>query len=370
MKLVIASGIYPPDHGGPATFVPALASRALEEGWAVQVVTLADDVRLDSKDGWPVTRIPRHQSKPMRVSQTALAIAEALRESDVLFSNGLFEESALASRLTHRPWVAKFVGDPVWERHRNRNPNGPSLIEFNKQKLSPRNSLRRQVLTRCLRTTTLCLTPSLELQQLLKKWSVPNVQFVPNGVELSPVDLNPNDIDVVTVCRLVPWKNVANLMIACHNAGASLHIVGDGPLRNELQKLAESLGASSSTIFCGSLDPNQVKREIDRARVFALVSSYEGMSFSLLEAMSRGKPVIVGRTAGNIEVVAHGRNGLVVDSEDTDEITQAVTSLLSNPDSTCALGRNARLTIEEKYSLDSTLRRTLSFIEHSRGESL
>ena len=365
MRLVIATGIYPPDHGGPATFVPALASRVLEQGWDVQVVTLADDVGVVRDDRWPVTRIPRHQAKPIRMLRTALTLAKTLRNSDVLFSNGLFEESALASWLTGSPWVAKFVGDPVWERHRNRNPNGPSLREFHQQRLSPANALRRRALTQALRTTTTCLTPGLELKKLLVGWSIPEVQFVPNGVELSACNIHIKDIDVVTVCRLVPWKNVANLIEACHAARASLHVVGDGPLKDDLQSLAKSLGASSSTVFHGSLDPIQVEKMIDRARVFALISSYEGMSFSLLEAMSRQVPVVVGQNAGNMAVVDDGVNGLVVDPQSIGEVAQAIASLLSDSDKAADLAHRARVTVEEKFSLDSTLRRTLDFIEQA-----
>lgn len=365
MRLVIATGIYPPDHGGPATFVPQLAARALTRGWEVQVVTLSDDITNVNSDFWPVTRIFRHQAKSLRLPRMVHSLANQLRRSDVLFSNGLFEESAIAARLTRTPWVTKFVGDPVWERHRNRNPNGPGLQEFHKMRLSPLPALQRLLLIQALRTASCCLTPSLELKDLLTTWSVPEVHFVPNGVRIVPPMSRYTDIDVVTVCRLVPWKNLFNLIAACQMAGASLHIVGDGPLKNELERFVIESAHRYPTIFHGSLDPAGVRAVVGRAKVFALVSTYEGMSFSLLEAMSLEKPVIVGDTSGNSQIVINEENGLVVNPHDVPAIAEAIRMLLSNSDYAWNLAQAAYQRVKENYSLEASLGKTLDLIEQS-----
>lgn len=362
MRLVIATGIYPPDHGGPATFVPALASWATHNGCEVEVVTLAKDTNALSDVPWHVTRIRREQFKPARVARTIFAIARILRRSDILFANGLYEESAVAAKLTGHRWIAKVVGDPVWERHRNRHPYGPSLDEFNETRLSLANSLRRFFLFRALRSTSMCVTPSVELQELLQARHVAQTVFIPNGVKIEPTSNAVRDIDVVTVCRLVPWKHVDVLLRACHNAGLSLHIVGDGPLMNDLKKLAESLGSTSKTFFHGHCDHTTVRQLVDRSKVFALNSSYEGMSFSLLEAMSRQKAVVVGQNSGNHQVVEHGKNGLVVDPQNSEEVENAIRELILDDARATNLARNARLTIEERFSEELTLTRTLGLI--------
>jgi glycosyltransferase involved in cell wall biosynthesis len=226
-----------------------------------------------------------------------------------------------------------------------------------------RDSFRRNLLSMALRTAATCLTPSRELQVLLEKWSVHSVQFVPNGVELEPIISTHKDVDVVTVCRLVPWKHVANLIEACSRLGASLHIVGDGPLMNDLKQRSVSLGSTSLTTFHGSLESEEVKRVLDRSRVFALVSSYEGMSFSLLEAMSRQMPVVAGLNAGNRSVISHGQNGLLVDCENIEEISESIRQVLTDESLAISLGTQARRTVENRFSIDLTLSRTIHLIE-------
>ena len=363
MRLVIATGIYPPDHGGPATFVPALASRATELGWEVQVVTLADNPRVNFEGSWEVLRLKRRQTRPLRMLRTVAMLSQAARKSDVLFANGLFEESAVSATITRTPWVAKFVGDPVWEKYRNLNPNGLSLDEWDRIRHSPSEAIRRKLLTESLRTAKSCITPSFELKTMLHGRSIPAVEFIPNGVHITPTSICDKDIDVVTASRLVPWKNVDKLIAACGRLRASLHIIGDGPMRQELQEYANSLGSGGRVVFHGSLEPEEVRSITDRSKIFALVSTYEGMSFSLLEAMSRQLPVVAGTNPGNEAVIIDGENGLLVNPHSVDEISEALSRLLTSESLANSLGREARKTVEQSFSIGSTLSRTIRLIE-------
>lgn len=363
MKLVITTGIYPPDHGGPATFVPALASYATEQGWQVQVITLADEPEKSHDDQWQVSRIQRSTPKSVRVLTTVTSIAKSIRDSDVLFSNGLFEESAIAAKAVRRPWVVKFVGDPIWEQYRNRTGDQIELMEFAEKRLTTRDAARRFVLTAALRSSCLCLTPSRELQNLLTSWKVAPVEFLPNGVEICEPSQLPLDIDVLSICRLVPWKNLDVVIDACLKAKANLHIVGSGPEMEKLKKFASTTKSTSQVTFHGALPPTQVASLLDRSRIFVLNSSYEGMSFALLEAMARAKTVIVGSNRGNTEVVIDGTTGKVVNPRDSDELEDAIRYFLSHDEEARELGQNAQAAIENDYSLEKALARTMNAIE-------
>ncbi|MER3407672.1 MAG: hypothetical protein C4292_02475, partial [Nitrososphaera sp.] len=117
MRVLIVTGIFPPDIGGPATYVPQIAEGLAQRGHTVTVLTLSD--RLDHPDAgysYRVVRLPRGMFKPLRMLVTIGAIVRLGRKADVLFVNGLALESALANFLLRKPLVMKVVGDLAWER--------------------------------------------------------------------------------------------------------------------------------------------------------------------------------------------------------------------------------------------------------------
>src|SRR5688572_8809030 len=121
MRILIATGIFPPDIGGPATYVPQIAAAFAERGHQITVLTLSD--HLDGHDDtypFRVVRLPRRIFKPWRRLHTVVRLVRLGRNADVLFVNGLAAEAVLANFLLRRPMVQKVVGDMAWERATNR----------------------------------------------------------------------------------------------------------------------------------------------------------------------------------------------------------------------------------------------------------
>jgi glycosyltransferase involved in cell wall biosynthesis len=240
MRVVLVTGIYPPDHGGPARFVPQLAEACCERGWSVEVITLSENAVAADESRWTVTRIPRNIPKWRRLPLTVWRIMWALRRSDVLFANGLFEEASVASALARRPWVAKFVGDPVWERYRNSVPEPVSLEDFSLIQISRSLHFRHAATKWALRRAFCVITPSDQLASLLASWDVSDVRYIPNGVKVTPLSDLPPLVDVICVARLITLKNIDVLIRACAAHGLSLSIVGDGPEHDRLSSLVNS----------------------------------------------------------------------------------------------------------------------------------
>ena len=369
-SLLVVSGIYPPDHGGPARFVPALAAAAVDRGWRVRVITLGDvkDASVFvSADGQEVHTFPRAIPRAKRVPALVGAIAQGLRESNALFTNGLYEEAYLATRLVRRPWTAKVVGDPIWERATNSGRTGANIDAFQAEALPFGLNLQRRALTLALRTANLVTTPSLQLSLMVERWNVPRPIVIPNGVPI--LDLSPAnpDFDVVTVCRLVPWKGVDVLIEACTAEGLRLRIVGDGPLRHDLEQLASELDPGSLVTFSGAVSPHKVRSIIESGRLFALNSSYEGMSFALLEAKERAVPVVVGANPGNSAVVRSGVDGLVVDPRSVSEVRGALSKLVDNPPLARSMGLAGRQDVIDRFSIQAATGSTLDAIEATVG---
>src|SRR5687768_14071409 len=137
LRILIITGIFPPDIGGPATYVPQMATALSERGHRVTVLTLSD--RLDGDDTgycFPLRRLPRHRSRLWRWVRVIAQIMRLGRGVDVLFVNGLALEATLANLWLRRPMVQKIVGDLAWEQATNRGWVSDSFEAFQQGRYS------------------------------------------------------------------------------------------------------------------------------------------------------------------------------------------------------------------------------------------
>jgi phosphatidyl-myo-inositol dimannoside synthase len=126
-------------------------------------------------------------------------------------------------------------------------------------------------------------------------------------------------------------------------------VVGDGPLRRYLERLAVSLDVASAVRFVGPASDDEVDAWYRRCEVFVLASRESGVSggaegygIALVEAGLRGKPVVGGRSGGIPDAVIDGETGILVDPLDPADIADAVTRLLTEPQLAARLGRDGR----------------------------
>jgi glycosyltransferase involved in cell wall biosynthesis len=157
--------------------------------------------------------------------------------------------------------------------------------------------------------------------------------------------LAPDSRLVGTVGRLQPVKDQANLIRAFGRVRLSvpeavLVLVGDGPLRRELEATAAAEGVADATRFLG--DRSDVPRLLQGLDVFALSSVSEGYSIALLEACAAQLPIVATDVGGNAEIVRHRSNGLLVPARDADALAAALTELLSSPAYAAELGQAGR----------------------------
>lgn len=130
---------------------------------------------------------------------------------------------------------------------------------------------------------------------------------------------------------------------------ARLLLVGDGPKEESLRTTARSLGLKDVVVFAGKR--RDIQSLLGMADVFLFTSVAEGLGIALIEAMAAGLPVVASQVEGIVEVVEDGVNGILVRPEDTLEIAKAVVRLYAEPGLRCALGQQARLTVERRFSL-------------------
>jgi glycosyltransferase involved in cell wall biosynthesis len=363
MKLLLVAGIYPPDVGGPATFLPQLAAHCQEGGHHVKVLTLSDNFASSTHQSrWSVIRIARSLPLPIRFSiVVAIVFVHSVRGYRI-FSNGLHEECGLALLLSRGKGVAKIVGDPIWERAINKLKTKLDIVSFNSSQLPRDIAIQRRLLTFSLNQFHTVITPSQQLQDLVKQWKVKSkLRVVLNGVTIKKPGNHHKQIDVITVCRLVAWKNVDLLIEAAHKHGFSLCVVGDGPEQSKLSLLAKG---NPKIDIRGRLSQSEVDDLLSSSKVFALISDYEGLSFSLLQAMSFGLPVVVSNSSGNTDVVKKSGNGIIVDPRTKGQLGIAVLGLLNKNNEMERFSDKSINSIKEFYDLDTCLEKTLQTLVH------
>jgi glycosyltransferase involved in cell wall biosynthesis len=148
---------------------------------------------------------------------------------------------------------------------------------------------------------------------------------VSNGVDIQEELSKSTSENLITVSRLVNWKNLDVVIRAAAVTRVKLTIVGSGPEENNLRDLALSVNADVE--FLGQLDSSGTLNAMRLAKYFVQVSDYEGLSFSLLEAMSLGLIPIVSNVPGNTSVISHMVNGVVI-SPSKDELVDALSKMM------------------------------------------
>lgn len=325
MKLLITTGIFPPDIGGPATFVPLLAREALERYNDVTVVTLGMESIQYQNGSYKVISISRALPKVVRILKTIQIIFSEAKTTNAIFCNGLYLETSVVLRLRKRKSVAKIVGDPIWEKARNQGRTKLNLEKFQNSKWSFRDKLTNCLFRQSWKSFDRLTCPSHALVEMVReRIGEKDVSYIPNGVDVPSINEKQNPIRLVTVSRLVSWKNIEHVIDAAGSLGVDLTIVGDGPERRSLELHAQRLNAKVH--FTGNLSSEEVRMHLNDFKYFLQMSDYEGLSFSLLEAMSLGIVPIVSGNEGNRQVVEHEVNGIIT-AIDGASIAQAIQAI-------------------------------------------
>lgn len=371
MRVGLITGIFPPDIGGPATFISALGTGLRERDHAPEVVTYADATRPPDDWPFPVTRI-RRAARTWRAQAVAAITRTALR-ADVLLVNGLLEAATIANALARRPCAVKIVGDSAWERARNR---GLTTQEFNSfQQREHRGAIVRwqRRRTRCLRRATAVIVPSDFLRTVVERWDVGRpIHVIPNGV-------NPDftraagaaDLDALRAAhrlpprfllyagRLTNWKGCDTLVRILPKLpeDVALVIVGDGPERAALGALVERLRLVERVRFLPPVDRATMAGMLHLAACLALNSGYEGHPHVVLEAMAVGTPVAAAAECGTPELVRDGENGLLFQKDNSPQLIEAIGRILDDEPARKRLIEGGKATAQ-RYPWSATFDRT------------
>ncbi len=322
MRVLLATGIYPPESGGPATYTKLLEDRLPALGFEVSVLPF---------------RVVRHLPKVFRHIAYFFKCISAARSVDIVYAQDTVSvglPAALAAMLLGKKFVVRVPGDYAWEQARQRFNVTDELDAFQSKSYGLRVGLLRAMQRFVVRRARLVVVPSEYMKKLVSMWGVRRVERVYSSIDftLQPVlpREKPEGFLVVTIARPVPWKGLDGLTrVVAREKGWSLKIV-DGLPR------AEALGW------------------VKAASVFVLNSTYEGLSHALIEAMSIGTPIVATRVGGNSELIEDGKEGILITAGSDDELYTALKNIEEMPAEAHARVAAAKAKTKE-FSIDTTI---------------
>ncbi|MCY3945459.1 MAG: glycosyltransferase family 4 protein [Anaerolineaceae bacterium] len=333
-RLLVASGIAPPEAGGPATWMQDVLPALQALGWEAEVISYGDAA--NGGQAWPLQRIPRGVL-PLRLARYARAAWPRMRRADLV----LHTTPGLPLPPGGPPRVYRIVGDQAWERSIRRGwiPPDEDIERFQCQRYGRLVELQKTLRSRELQRARRVIVPGDWLRRLVTGWGVmpTQIQIIPNA--LPPLAAMPapdqygarrqlglDDYPLLlTAARLTPWKGIDRLLSALAQVPHfRLIIAGDGPQRPALERQVEQLRLEPRVRFMGRIARPQLALYMQAADWFVLYSGYEGLSHSLLESLRVGTPVIASDRCGNPEVVTDDHNGLLVPWPDGEALEAAL----------------------------------------------
>ncbi|RJL31413.1 glycosyltransferase family 4 protein [Bailinhaonella thermotolerans] len=359
IKTLFVTNDFPPRPGGIQAFVHALAVRRPPGSVVVYAPAWEGAARFDAAQPYPVIRHSSSLMVPVpSVRRRAAEIARAEGCDGVVFGAaaplGLLAPSLPVSRrlgLTHGH-EASWASLPLSRGLLRRIGDGVDVLtylgEYTRARLaralSPRAAAR---LTR--------LAPGVDTGVFRPGCGGAEVR-ARLGLADRPV--------VVCVSRLVPRKGQDTLLRAWPRVlqavpDAALLLVGGGPYRPSLERLASSLGVTASVRFTGPVPWEELPAHFDAGDVFAMPCrtrlggiDVEGLGIVYLEASACGLPVVAGDSGGAPDAVIPGETGLVVEGASPPAVARALTGLLGDPGRARAMGARGRAWIEAEWDWD------------------
>jgi len=292
MKILIATGLYPPESGGPATYSKLLQDRLPALGFDVIVLPFSLVRR------WP--KGVRHVAYFLMCIGYGMMVDFIYAQDTV--SVGL--PAAFAAKVAGKKFLVRVPGDYAWEQGRQRFGVTDELDEFQTKKYGFKLQMLRRLQKFVVRSARAVVVPSVYMQKIVAQWGVEPV-LIYNGIAVPPPFVlphtRPEGFLVVTIARPVPWKGLEGLRRVVEKE------------KNWHLKIVDGLPHDEAMGWVKAAD------------VFVLNSTYEGLSHALIEAMALGTPIVATKVGGNPELV--GSSGVLIPPKDDDALYAALKSV-------------------------------------------
>lgn len=320
MKILIATGIYPPEIGGPASYVYAVARTLRDLGHRVSIVAYGDAIDTNEDDTIPVHRVSRQGGAVLRYVRMMWRLLRESRDADVLYAQDAVSSgvpASVANLFLGKRLVVRIPGDYAWEIAQQRGEQ-ESLDTFLTHRHRGLVRILEWLERFTVRRADRLITPSKYLYKVVETWGAQarRISVVVNAADPLPITgsydeeraqlgIRTAEMICLTVVRAVPWKGVAELIEWWKDIPDThrLVIAGDGPELERWKALANQAALFDRIVFLGRSDRATLARWYAAADIFLLHSGYEGYPFVVAEAASVGLPCCVSDRGGNTETL-------------------------------------------------------------------
>ncbi len=374
MKVLIVTGIWPPDVGGPASHAPELATHLLSRGHQVEVVTTADAP--PAPKPYRVSWISRANPVGVRHARVAEKVRSRAHRADVVYATSMIGRAALGAWVARRPFVIKLTTDEAYERAQRRGLYDGDMDEFQAFDGGPRVAALRRSRNAALSRASRVICPSAYLRDIAVSWGVPpeRTLVIPNPAPELP-RLPPREEaraafgivgpTLAFAGRIGRQKSLdVGLEAIARVAGVALLIAGDGPERARLERRVDDLQIGGRVRFLGSLPREEVLGLFRGADASLLTSTWENFPHTVVESLAVGTPVIATSVGGVPEVVTDGENGLLVPPGDAGALAVAITRFYGERGLRERLAAAAAPSVAE-YGQEQTLARVEAVLEEA-----
>ena len=355
MRILIATGIYPPDIGGPATYSFLLAKELPKKGIEVEIITYGP------------AGISRKIPKGLRHLIYFITCFKKALRSDIVYAQGVVSSglpAMLVSKILRKKFIVKIVGDYAWEQGVGRFDVKDLIEKFQKKKYSWQVELLRKIQKWVTKKADKIVVPSKFLRKIISGWGVKpkKIKVIYNAFDSKHKIKAGKEKEnfLISVGRLVPWKGFDVLIEILKELpeGIGLKIVGIGSEEKKLKKLVSKLGLEKKVEFLGKLEHKKLLQLMNKSGIFVLNTGYEGFSHIILEAMAMSLPVITTNVCGNPEIVKDEQNGLLVEYNDKKQLKEAILKLWKDKDLQRKFIKNGKETLE-KFTLEKMIDETI-----------
>ncbi|HEX8591137.1 MAG TPA: glycosyltransferase family 4 protein [Candidatus Paceibacterota bacterium] len=326
MKLLIATPLYPPEPGGPATHTKLLETGLPGKGISVEVVKFSE-----VKSYPKVVRHILYFFKVFRASRGK----DVLLVQDTL-SCGL--PAALAAGIRGLPFVVRVPGDHAWEQGSQRFGVRADIVSFQKMSVPWQVRILKTLQSWVAQRADLVIVPSKSFASVVAEWGVApeRLKAIYHGMRelkggVAPTQPPPHPY-MVSIGRLVPWKGFEFLIRLLPQLPEwRLVIVGNGPDRAMLEAAARETGVSDRVLLTGGVPHDEALGWCVSADAFVLNTGFESFSFQVLEAMALGCRTITNEV-GSIPELITGGEGVLLQPDDTEAYVRALKSVREDPE--------------------------------------
>jgi len=375
IKILIVTGIYPPDLGGPATLLTELPAALRKKGLEVKVITYSDvDLTAQEKQEKTVYRISRQQSSFGRKAKYFWQMLRLSFWSDLIYATDTYSVGYFAyliKKLTGKKYIIRFAGDSAWETAVARGWTEDYIVDFQEKKYNSQIEKLKQRRTKILTGADKLIAVSNFIAEIALKIGVAKnkISVIYNAVDffgISPQKIKPAMPTLVFAGRLMPWKGVEALLFVLAELKKNFsdiifEVLGDGPESDHLKKIVRKLNLEQNVKFRGRVSEEESHKIFARSTIFVLNTNYEGLPHSVLNAMACGLPVITTNIGGNVEVVENEVNGLLVPYNDKPAWLGAIARLLNDEALQAKFVASSQKTLEN-FKWDKLVNETMEVI--------